>query len=308
MGEGNDTLRTEQLRYVILLDRYHSLTKIGNKLGVSYQTVDFGLRGLEQELGVSLVDRCQSGIVLTDYGQVVKRHAEVIVAKYDQMKQAVGAGKRAAAKLLLESSAIPNYVFLQDMCTAAELSQRNLEVSVFRKSNREIITDIIMNKTMLGFITVHDLDRLIREHQQNGLMLEVLYEDQSYVAMGLEHPLSKQRILHPKLLKGFPVSIFGEDNDALAEHIVDLEEQAGMSFRTNDARAFEQSLLNDCNIGFITRSLAQCQNFWDHKDRLAFCPLKAQTQPVIAAVYSSHETAAKLAVIATFLEMIRAYL
>ena len=41
-------MRTEQLRYLIFVDQYHSLSKIGSKLGVSYQTVDFGLRGLEQ--------------------------------------------------------------------------------------------------------------------------------------------------------------------------------------------------------------------------------------------------------------------
>ena len=51
-AKGDAAMRTEQLRYLLLLEQHHSLTKIGNKLGVSYQTVDFGLRGLEQELDV----------------------------------------------------------------------------------------------------------------------------------------------------------------------------------------------------------------------------------------------------------------
>ena len=296
-------MRTEQLRYIILLERYHSTVKVGEILDIAYQTVDFGLKGLEQELGVPLVKRRQAGLYLTEYGELVKLFAQDILAKYDDLKRPGVCGEHPPFKFSVVTSAVPNYVFLQDVCTAAELQRENIEISIFRKSNQEIREAVHRRKALLGFMTVHDLQAI-----DGGLAMEVLFEDQSFAAMSQKHPLAKMKRLTKEMLRGYPVSVYWEEDDALAGHIGELEQQAAMSFRTNDAKAFEQSLLGDLNVGFITRALAECSNFWANKDQLVFRPLQVALHPIIVAIYRRDEDAEKMAVINTFLSSIKSYL
>lgn len=207
-------------------------------------------------MGVPLVERSRNGLSLSVYGQAIKPYAETILENYEQVKRSVGADDSAITKLFLESSAIPHYVFLQDMCKRVNAVHTNVEITVFRKSNKEVIDDIIGHQAMLGFITVHQLEAFSREHQQDDLILETLYEDRSYAALGRNHPLSQKRVLTPHMIKGYPISIYWEEYDPLAKHIMELAEQAEACFKTNDARAFEQSLLNDRNVGFINPQLS----------------------------------------------------
>lgn len=83
------------LRYFIAISEEKSLSAASQRLGVAQPSLSQHVIKLEEELGVPLMERSPRGIVLTDEGQLLVRHAREICFSLDQcvaeMKEAGGA-------------------------------------------------------------------------------------------------------------------------------------------------------------------------------------------------------------------------
>jgi DNA-binding transcriptional LysR family regulator len=77
-----------------------SLTKAADRLRTTQPTVSKRLDELEAELGVTLTTRSPNGVVLTEEGRVVARHAASMSRSVHQLTRAVSMRDRAAAGLV----------------------------------------------------------------------------------------------------------------------------------------------------------------------------------------------------------------
>lgn len=66
------------VRYFLTVARTASLTQTASELKVSQSTVSRRIVELEENLGVALFQRHQTGYFLTDEGREVLRHAETV--------------------------------------------------------------------------------------------------------------------------------------------------------------------------------------------------------------------------------------
>lgn len=71
-------LEWSDLRIFLAIAREGSLGRAGRRLGQSQPTMGRRLRALEEAVGATLFQRSASGLSLTDEGQVILRHAEVM--------------------------------------------------------------------------------------------------------------------------------------------------------------------------------------------------------------------------------------
>jgi LysR family transcriptional regulator, nitrogen assimilation regulatory protein len=80
-----------QLRYFIGIVQAGSLSRAADRLHVAQSAISHHLASLETELGRPLVTRGPKGVLLTEAGQVLYRHAEAILRHIELAKQdAVG--------------------------------------------------------------------------------------------------------------------------------------------------------------------------------------------------------------------------
>lgn len=77
------------LRYFIEIARCGSVTAAAKALDVSQPTLSRQVRRLEAELGVQLLDRSASGVVLTEAGRKALRGARQTVRSFDAMSEAI---------------------------------------------------------------------------------------------------------------------------------------------------------------------------------------------------------------------------
>ena len=82
-------MRTEQLEYLLETAQSSSISKAGEKLHITQQSLNAALKRLEVELGATLLERNYAGVKLTEQGKVAAKYAEEILKKLDEMKQAV---------------------------------------------------------------------------------------------------------------------------------------------------------------------------------------------------------------------------
>lgn len=93
------------LRYFLAVARTGSLTLASSDLGSSQSTVSRRIGELEKSIGTSLFRRHQTGYFLTDEGQEVLRHAELVEDSVMALERgAVGLDRNPAGKVRLATS------------------------------------------------------------------------------------------------------------------------------------------------------------------------------------------------------------
>jgi DNA-binding transcriptional LysR family regulator len=78
-----------QLRYFVGIVQAGSLARAGDQLHVAQSALSYHLASLESELDRQLLTRGSKGILLTDAGSVLYRHAEAILRHVESAKQEV---------------------------------------------------------------------------------------------------------------------------------------------------------------------------------------------------------------------------
>jgi DNA-binding transcriptional LysR family regulator len=193
-------LTTRHLRTVIAVDQAHSIVGAADNLNLTQPSVTKALKEAETVVGVKLFDRTSHGMFATPYGQVLVRHAKIIVA---QLTEAVaeladleaGIGGRVVVGTLLAGSA------------------RILPIAIARL-NRErpnlavLIVDGV-DGALLPALQAGNIDLVIgrlsdREGGGDGLAREILFKDSACVVVRADHPLCKRHALDVAHLRSFP--------------------------------------------------------------------------------------------------------
>ena len=74
-----------QLLYLYAIHKYKNFTRASRELYVSQPTVSAGIKSLENELGITLIDRAAKGVVFTPEGEQIVRRAGIIVNAYNDL-------------------------------------------------------------------------------------------------------------------------------------------------------------------------------------------------------------------------------
>src|SRR5580698_261559 len=77
-----------QLRYFVGIVQAGSLSRAADQLHVAQSAVSHHLNSLESELDRQLLTRGPKGIILTEAGNILYRHAEAILRYVESAKQA----------------------------------------------------------------------------------------------------------------------------------------------------------------------------------------------------------------------------
>lgn len=83
-------MELSQLRTLIHVAELGSLSKAADRLHIAQPALSRQIRMLEDELGVRLFDRHGRGMIVTDHGQDVLRHALRVMAELEEIRAAVG--------------------------------------------------------------------------------------------------------------------------------------------------------------------------------------------------------------------------
>ena len=82
-------MRIEHLAYLMEIKHRKSMSTAARHLGLTQQALSSCIKGMEKELGVSLLVRTKQGSTLTDAGKQVLAAAETIVPCYDRLRDAL---------------------------------------------------------------------------------------------------------------------------------------------------------------------------------------------------------------------------
>ena len=167
-------LKLRDLHMLLVVTDAGTMAKAAAQLGVSQPAISKAIAAIEQTIGFRLLDRTRNGLVLTDYGRALVRHAAII---FDDLKQGldelrfiadptkgelrIGCSESMAAGLL---PAIIDYIANQHskiVLHAVQISFSPLDLQILR----ERTVELVLGRTPLPPQDVDlDAEILFKEH------------------------------------------------------------------------------------------------------------------------------------------------
>jgi LysR family hydrogen peroxide-inducible transcriptional activator len=202
------TLR--QLHYLQLLSRHNSFSKAAEAAHVTQPTLSAGIQELEKILGIPLVDRARSGLILTAAGVETLRRGDSILNQAEDLVQAA----QAAAEPLcgrFRLGVIPTVAPFLLPKLVPPLRQTFPKLKLFLK---EDLTHRLVSSLRSGHL---DAAIVALPYEMSGLDSAHIVTDELLAAAPSSHPLAKLDRINPGNLAG-EYLILLEDGHCLRDH------------------------------------------------------------------------------------------
>lgn len=164
-------MEISQLRTIIHVSELGSLSKAADRLNIAQPALSRQVRMLEEELGVPLFYRHGRGMVITDAGQEVLRHAQRVLGELEEIRACVSG----------EDASLRGHVSIGMPPTVADILTESL-VSVFQERHPEATLRIV------SAYSVYLLDWL----QRGDVDVAILFETRSSRTLRSTHLLQEE--------------------------------------------------------------------------------------------------------------------
>jgi DNA-binding transcriptional LysR family regulator len=141
-----------QLRIFLSVAQSSTLTRASKQLDLAQPSLSKQLAGLEESVGARLFDRAHNGMVLTDAGRVLLRHAQRVLGEIDEAEAGLrefAAGKRAIIRVAGINSAIKSLLPAALMRCAGP---SRLEVDIQEAAPGEVLEMLYSRQVHIGLI------------------------------------------------------------------------------------------------------------------------------------------------------------
>jgi DNA-binding transcriptional LysR family regulator len=182
----------KQLRVLKAVAEHGSFSAAADALSYTQPAISQQIAALEKRAGTTLVDRGSRGVRLTDAGQVLVEHAEVVIARLaaaeaelEAMAGVRGGRVRLSSFPTAGASLLPPAV--------AEFSRRHPEVELtFVEQEPEEAARALRSAELEIAIVFEyrELDQPEFERMYEGIELHPLIDDPMYLALPQGHPLA----------------------------------------------------------------------------------------------------------------------
>lgn len=266
-------MNINQLKYFIAVAEYKSFTKAANQYYISQTAITQQIHALEEQMGVSLIDRTRRPIALTPAGNVFLIEAKAIV---ERMNSALSRVHDASTGLVgtLRIGYTKGYERsnLSNILRSFHLDYPNILITCYR-CDTDMLAAGLFNDDY-DIIFTWDSTNILQEDAIEYKLIELAPLS---VALYSSHPLARRNSLSRKELKGEPIlymSPSGSPESYGDNHFLELYKQAGYQpnilFRSSDIESILMMVAAEEGISilpsYVTNKLADADN-------LTFVPL-----------------------------------
>jgi LysR family hydrogen peroxide-inducible transcriptional activator len=223
------TLR--QLRHLVALADHGHFGRAAAAVAVTQSTLSASIKELEAVLEAALVDRTRRRVVLTPLGRQTVERARRILADTEALALAARA-EREPLSGTLRMGVIPTVgpYLLPAVLPDLRRSYRRLQLYL-----TEDLTPRLLEQLHAGQV---DVVLLALPYDCGNVETAALFDDRFLLALPADHPLAKERRIHPERLRSEEVLLL-RDGHCLREHALSV---CGLADRRR-TEAFEATSL-----------------------------------------------------------------
>lgn len=180
-------LKLKQLKLLVTVGEQKNILRAAQVLNMAQPAATKTIREIEATLGVALFERSSRGVAPTLYGEIIIRHAKLILSQL----------RHASEELLSLQEGTTGKIAVGTLLAAAPtLLPRS--IALLKKERPNIIISVVegTNDKLMPMLRVGDLDlvlgRLPEYREREGLTQEVLYYEPVCIVARRDHPLANR--------------------------------------------------------------------------------------------------------------------
>ena len=217
-------MNIRDLRYLVALAEHRHFGRAAAASFVSQPTLSAQIKKLEEELGVTLVERAPRRIMLTPIGHEITDRARHILGEIDQLHQIArrSLDPEAGSMRLGIFPTLGPYL-LPHVVPAIRARFPHLELLLVEEK-----TEVLLERLREGRLDAAVLALPIHDDQ---LHMEFLFEEPFLLAVPCDHPLAQHRSITLRDLRHEHLLLL-EDGHCLRDQALDVCHMAGASERS----------------------------------------------------------------------------
>lgn len=259
----------QQCRYVEVVARVGSFSQAAKELYMTQPNLSCSIKDLENELGVQLFTRSNTGARLTENGHDFLKYAKRIIGELDLLQQRY---HDEFKKSFTVASHHYDFLSMPLAKVAQEFKQDYQEFQTIETTTKKILDSVASFEADLGIIYLDDENEhiLTSALQYHDLEFTSLGEFPTRVFLRRDHPLAHKSVISETDLKGYNQIRFHQEHSGLNfdEDALDIHDQQRILY-SND-RGTVMNLL--CATDAYASGLGIVNSFV--KDQIVLIPLQ----------------------------------
>lgn len=227
----------QQLKYVIEVASRGSMNEAAKRLFISQPSLSNAIRDLEEEIRITIFERTNKGISLTNEGAEFLGYARQVVEQAELLENRYMNGKLSSQHFSVSTQ---HYAFAVNafVDVVREFGLEEYELALRETKTYEIIEDVKSRRSEIGILYLNDfnakvINKLLKDA---GLQFNSLFVAKPHIFISIQNPLAKQSVVTIDQLREYPYLSFeqGEFNSFhFAEEILSTLSHP-KSIRVND--------------------------------------------------------------------------
>ncbi len=194
-----------QLKYALTAAECKTVSEAAKKLYISQPSLTSAIKELEDELGITIFNRTNKGIIISAEGEEFLGYARQVIEQTNLINEryfsAVPIKHRFCVSTQHYSFAVEAFVKLLKEYGGDEYDFRIRETQTY-----EIIEDVAKLKSELGVIYINKFNETVIQKtiKENNLKFNSLFVARPHVFVSIYSPLAKKKIITLDDLKPYP--------------------------------------------------------------------------------------------------------
>lgn len=200
-----ETMTLQQLRYLIAVAECGSINAAAHNLYTTQSNLSTAIKELEGELGISIFNRSNRGVSLTNEGTELLGYARQVIEQADMLEAHYQGNSGSSMRLAVSTQ---HYAFsVKAFISVAEsLDSDEYDLEMRETSTGEIISDVASFRSEIGimYVDTYNSRVLSKAFADGRLKFYPLFDASVHVFVGENNPLAKRDIIKPEELADLP--------------------------------------------------------------------------------------------------------
>ncbi|MFZ5945648.1 MAG: LysR substrate-binding domain-containing protein [Bacillota bacterium] len=256
-------MRIEQLFYLVEVAKSKSITLASENNYVTQPSISHAIKVLEKELDITIFERTNKGVALTEIGSKVVQKAEEILKNIEELKLEVEIYKsdmkqELSGDLTVSAQPIVCNILLPEVISAFHKEHPNVNIKIHETGYYDLVKNIKFGKSDIGLIIgVNEHFKQLKS--DNKIYYEELMVDKFFAYAKNTLSISNmEEISFDELLK-WPLILCGQEQYG-GRGLLDLMGKYGNPKKilsTNSVAIFQKAVLDGVGVGIIGKLFAK---------------------------------------------------
>ncbi|MGT2924078.1 LysR family transcriptional regulator [Streptococcus caviae] len=277
-------MNIQQCRYVEAIAKAGSFSEAAKSLYVTQPNLSSSIKELEEELGVQLFIRSNTGTHLTDDGYDFLKYVKRILGEIDLLQQRYQDNYKNSFTI---SSHHYDFLTIALLEIAERFKDDYQHFHLIETTTKKILESVLNFESDLGILYLNDDNRHILERyfKQHNLTFTALGDFPTRIFLRKGHPLAKQKLIEKSQLKDYKQVRFRQETAGLNfdEDTLDIPENQAV-FYSNDRGTIMNIL---CGSDAYASGLGIVNSFI--KDQIVLIPLKDSKKHTLGFVSNNRK-------------------